>query len=119
MINKKDSNVTTIFGNGLSTSNNGPVSIATINNPQGISIHPITQEVYIAEFGAGNIRAWNRTSQTVRTVVSSITNPYYLDFLNDGILFFTSTSGLYKLFTNGMRFQGLIKLKDFFKWYSI
>ena len=96
--------MTTIFGNGSSTSVNGPVSIATINNPYGISIHPITQEVYIAEWGGENIRGWNRTSQTVRTVVN-LGYPYlpeFLDFLNDGALFFTVGYRLYKLFTNGM-----------------
>ena len=100
---KKVNNVTTIFGNGSTTSVDGPVSIATINYPIGISIHPITQEVYIAEYyGAGNsIRGWNRTSQTVRTVVSGINSPYYLDFLNDGTLYITANLGFYKLFTNG------------------
>ena len=109
------SNVTTAFGNGSATSINGPVSIATIYSPRGISIHPITQEVYIAEYYAGNIRGWNRTSQTVRTVVSLglSSYPFYLDFQNDGTLFITGGNGLCKLFTNGMRFQGLIKLKDF------
>ena len=101
--NQKVNNVTTIFGNGSQTSVNGPVSIATISYPLGISIHPITQEVYIAERRGGNIRGWNRTSQTVRTVISlGIGNPpYYLDFLNDGTLFFTANLGFYKLFTNG------------------
>ena len=94
---KLANNVTTIFGNGSSSSINGPVSIATIYWPYGISIHPITQEVYIAEYGAGNIRAWNRTSQTVRTVVSlGASIPYYLDFFNDGTLFITiMNSGLF------------------------
>ena len=94
--------MTTIFGNGSSTSVNGPVSIATINNPYGISIHPITQEVYIAEFYGESIRGWNRTSQTVRTVLSLPYNPQFIDFLNDGALFFTVGYRLYKLFTNGM-----------------
>ena len=70
----------------------------------GISIHPITQEVYIAENGGGSIRGWNRTSQTVRTIVSlnQISLPRYLDFMNDGALFITTYGdGLYKLFTNG------------------
>ena len=100
------SNVTTAFGNGSATSINGPVSIATINNPQGISIHPITQEVYIAEYYAGNIRGWNRTSQTVRTVVSlGASIPYYLDFFNDGTLFITiMNSGLF-IFKNGTFFN--------------
>ena len=58
----------------------------------GISVHPITQEVYISTNGAGfygYIRGWNRASQTVRTVVSL--GPYsytaYLDFMSDGTLF--------------------------------
>ena len=94
--------MTTIFGDGSRTSINGPVSIATIFNPQGISIHPITQEVYIAEYGGQNIRGWNRISQTVRTVVGLV-SPLYLDFLNDGTLFITTTgNGIHKLFTNGM-----------------
>ena len=101
---KIDNNVTTIFGNGSATSIDGPVSVATINGSYGTSINPITQEVYIAENLGGNIRGWNRTSQTVRTVVSLGTSnsPYYVDFLNDGTLFITIIySGLYKLFTNG------------------
>ena len=115
--NQKDNNVTTIFGNGSAHSNDGPVSIATINQPQGIAIHPITQEVYIGEFyGAvnsyrGNVRAWNRTSQTVRTVISSTPSPGYLDFMNDGTLYFTSSVygyGLYKMFTNGLPFLNFI-----------
>ena len=94
--------MTTIFGNGTATSIDGPVSIATIINPQGISIHPITQEVYIAEYGGKNIRGWNRTSQTVRTVVNlGLYSPEYSDFINDGTLFITTDYGLYKLFTNG------------------
>ena len=103
-INQKVNNVTTIFGNGSATSVNGPVSIATINQPMGISIHPITQEVYIAENG-GNIRGWNRTSQTVITVVSlgSYINPQYLNFLNDGTCFISTFNlGLLKLFQNGL-----------------
>ena len=101
-------NVTTIFGDGSATSVDGPVSIATIYQPEGISIHPITQEVYIVEHGnliSGKIRAWNRTSQTVRTVIDlgSTYIPLYLDFLDDGTLFITTTgNGLYKLLTNGM-----------------
>ena len=102
----KVDNVTTIFGNGSTPypSIDGPVSIATINQPQGISIHPITQEVYIAENGGQNIRGWNRTSQTVRTVVSLGLNlyPLYLDFLNDGTFFITTGNRLYELFTNGL-----------------
>ena len=95
-------NVTTIFGNGSATSVDGPVSVATINEPYGISIHPITQEAYIAEFGSGNIRRWNRTSQIVRTVVGiGSSTLLYLDFLNDGTLFITTGNGLYKLFKNG------------------
>ena len=98
---QKVNNVTTICGDGSYSSIDGPVFIATINEPWGISIHPITQEVYIAENGGGNIRGWNRTSQTVRTVLSGI-NPNYLDFLNDGTLFITTSSNaLYKLFKNG------------------
>ena len=104
IFSKIDNNVTTAFGDGSASSINGSVYIATIYQPWGISIHPITQEVYIAEYGGGNIRGWNRTSQTVRTVVSlgSPNNPYFLDFLNDGTLFITAqNNGLYKLFTNG------------------
>ena len=97
-------NVTTIFGNGSATSIDGPISDATIYGPGGISMHPITKEVYIAEYGGGNIRGWNRTSQTVRTVISLgiYSYPQLLDFLNDGTLFFTTQfNGLYKLFTDG------------------
>ena len=101
-------NVTTIFGNGSKTSIDGPVSNATIIYPMGISIHPITQEVYIAESGGGltaNIRSWNRTSQTVGTVInlgSTSNSPSYIDFLNDGTLFIiTELNGLLQLFTNG------------------
>ena len=117
---KKVNNITTAFGNGSASSINGPVSIATIYFPYGISIHPITQEVYIAEYGAGNIRGWNRTSQTVRTIVSiglSPNNPQYIDFQNDGTLFITTDSneGLYKLFTNGM----LYMFPTFCKWFDL
>ena len=97
-------NVTTIFGDGSATSVDGPVSIATIYQPEGISIHPITQEVYIADSFAGNIRGWNRTSQTVRTVVNlgrTVSNPLYLDFQNDGTVFITAANGLNQLFSNG------------------
>ena len=96
-----DNNVTTAFGSEAN-SFNGPVSIATIYGPYGISIHPITQEVYIAEFYGGNIRGWNRTSQTVRTVVSLGLSPLFLDFQNDGTLFITTSIGLIQLFTNGL-----------------
>ena len=114
---KKFNNVTTIFGNGSTHSVNGPVSIATINQPWGISIHPITQEVYIAEYGGQNIRAWNRASQTVRTVLSGINSPRYLDFMDDGTLFITIIySGLYKLFINGMYFQRKTLPKNFFSF---
>ena len=93
-------NVTTAFGNGTASSVDGPVSVATIYWPYGISIHPITQEVYIAENEGGNIRGWNRTSQTVRTVVSlGLISPQYLDFLNDGTLFI-SIGSIDRLFTN-------------------
>ena len=94
--------MSTIFGNGSASSVDGPVSIATINGPNGISINPITQEVYIAEYGGGNIRGWNRTSQTVRTVVSLGLSPLFLDFQNDGTLFITTSIGLIQLFTNGL-----------------
>ena len=98
-----DANVTTAFGYLSTDSIDGPVSNATNRGPYGISIHPITQEVYIVEVGGGNIRAWNRTSQTVRTVVSlgASSYPMFLDFLNDGTLFITTGYGLYKLFRNG------------------
>ena len=104
---KKVNNITTAFGNGSATSVNGPVSIATINYPMGISINPITQEVYIAENtlkSIGNIRGWNRTSQSVRTVYGALHYlPNYLDFQNDGTLFFTDTNGeLMKLDSNGL-----------------
>ena len=95
-----DNNVTTAFGSEAN-SFNGPVSIATIYGPYGISIHPITQEVYIAEFYGGNIRGWNRTSQTVRTVVSLVNNARFIDFFNDGTLFITAANGLLRLFSNG------------------
>ena len=78
--------------------------MATINGPIGISINPISQEVYIAENGAGNIRGWNRTSQTVRTVVSLGNSPYFLDFLNDGTCFIAAFLGVYQLFSNGLWF---------------
>ena len=98
--------MTTAFGNESTTSIDGPVSNATINNPRGISFHPITQEIYIAENGGGNIRAWNRTSQTVRTIVSlGSWYPLYLDFFSDGTLYITTNKGLDKLFTNGMYFR--------------
>ena len=101
---EKVNNVTTAFGNGSRTSVNGPVSIATIYAPYGISINPITQEVYIAEAGTGNIRAWNRTSQTVRDAVANLfsINPFHLDFMNDGVAFIAQNSGLLKLFPNGL-----------------
>ena len=100
---QKVNNVTTIFGDGSYSSIDGPVFIATINEPWGISIHPITQEVYIAENGGGNIRGWNRTSQTVRTVIGSLSYPLFLDFMIDGTLFITASNGLLKLFTNGKK----------------
>ena len=99
-----DGNVTTIFGDGSATSKNGPVSVATINGPWGISIHPITQEVYIAENGAYNIRGWNRTSQIVRTVTFlSLIHPEFIAFSNDGTLYITAqANGLYTYLTVGL-----------------
>ena len=74
----------------------------------GISINPITQEVYIAEKTGGNIRGWNRTSQTVRTVYGALHYPVYLDFQNDGTLFFTDTNGeLMVLGLNGLNSKKL------------
>ena len=99
-----DANVTTAFGYLSTDSIDGPVSNATNRGPYGISIHPITQEVYIADFIDSCIKAWNRTSQTVRTVLS-ISNPQYLDFKLDGTLFITNIYLSLTIFKNGLNFS--------------
>ena len=82
---------------------NGPAASAQFFLPMGIKVHPITQEVYIADHNNGAIRGLNLTSQTVRTVYS-LSNVEELAFYSDGTLLVVSSDwGVVKFSPTGLK----------------
>ena len=70
LIDLASGSVTTVAGTGSSGSLDGPALSATLSNPLGLVIDPVTQDVYFSDSSSNTIRVLRYSSSQIQTVRS-------------------------------------------------
>ena len=71
LIEKSSGNVSTIAGNGFASFNNGPISSALFNNPNGVAFDPSNGNLFVVDKGNSMIRLIEKSSGNVSTVAGN------------------------------------------------